>query len=1000
MNDLLILVALIIPECKAVPVPRHFGEKNTAFFGVLTCILISAVVGMCVFCKKKKSQFQKFENDGNIEEVKNTEYPILKSLGSLELNKTCAIIPSSPTNLSTDNLLDQTVQYQSESVSSLEHDGIENYNLLRRQNQTTANSLPDEQSENNSGQSNKQLVFVQKDCETSSNMLLSSKESLSFPSVCLARETNFSEDQAIASIKDSADFYNAKSFIEHYSGISASTRTEENNDSCPDDIRVKLPTGLVNTAIILGENHACCEDPLAHVASSEAQEDITPLDSLEDNSSSHETNSIEEALRALDYAITGEHDSADSEDERNFVNYLSGMNEERAAGIDNEFCNEKHSSSDSGMEEAEISDKNASTDVLHEVVRKEASKLVDEILLLCQSRIEEIRKCEENDSIQKIVQDDDFNDFNKHTMLECSTPFVPRKTSDIEIQNSILKQALFSVKNNETYIQGDDDLWQEIENNERQKDECQDYQIFNVTYQADGNIAHVNDDDLQQIYPVRENRQCTVAKIENFWDNSSADDALSDNPTATPMNTPIEPGYPTTADWDEWLSSSTSSVTACRDVQLCERDDFSNQTIDNGWFLHTKSEYDKINEETFNLEENDVIHDSTYDLLRKQLTEILSHAQGAKELSESYEENDAYPNHYGIQYGDLDEASNAPSSSTVKDNEVVINYKRTLSPIIEESEDESFYNKVSFYKESSNHVESTSTGCMESLTAMGMNKTVMASNDTLFNFEDMFDEILSPRVSSQSHTPINRDREIPDYFLRSPRHDVTNELTIDVDPLQIPSGQVISAQRTRDSSLGTTRNPTKLDCFQSSSVILEKKTCVSIGRPTEENERISEISEPVLVSSASCQNKPEENSLLDEEIPSIEEDSFNEILEKEKPLDNEHYIHILDLRGTIDSVLNRNPAERDENFDPATSKTNTGQEVVYLQNKLNLENAYNNRSQEAQVVIESIDRFLLKSRNMSLPDDKSTNSLVNGHLNSCKISSRSDGKNVSINHDK
>lgn len=292
---------------------------------------------------------------------------------------------------------------------------------------------------------------------------------------------------------------------------------------------------------------------------------------------------------------------------------------------------------------------------------------------------------------------------------------------------------------------------------------------------------------------------------------------------------------------------------------------------------------------------------------------------------------------------------------------------------------------------------------MESLTAMGMNKTLMASNDTLFNFEEMLEEILSPRMSSQSHTPINRDREIPDYFLRSPRHDLTNEFNRKMDTFQLSSGyngSEMNSQRTLDSLLSLPEDPTKTDYSQSSSTILDEKTCVSIGRHTEDNERISEISEPVLVSSTSCQNKNEENSLLDEEILSIEDDSFNDILEKEKPLDNEQYIQILDLSGAIvEPVLNIEPPERDENFDPATSEMNTGQDEVYLHNKLNLENTYNNRTQEAQVVIESIDRFLLKSRNMSLPEDKSTNSLVNGCLSSCKVSSRSDGKNVSINND-
>lgn len=1094
MNSLLLQISsftIFFGHSDAIPVPnRPFGERNVALFGVLTCIGIGAVIGMCVFCKKKKGQFKKFENDGNIEEVKNTEYPILKSLSSLDAKKSGAIIPSSPTNLSTDNLLDQTVQYQNESVSSHELDGIENYHLLQYQKETYAAKTQSvrhvgKESTPCEGHNDMPKVVLHGDDneDSNSNMLLStSKESLSSISPLPGTKTSYSMEQETASLKNSVGFGDDKPLIDRCSTDLETGAMEDEDDSGPMNISVQPPTRLDDVIISISERGASYYEEATSAATTGTtkdcgiQEDVTPMDSLEDNSSVHETNSIEEALRALDIAIDGEDESDDSDDESNFVDYPEdvmgkGSGQRNDVEVRNEIFDGKNSSSDSGMDEIEISEKVTTPDmIMHELIRDEATKLVDEILLLCQSRIEEIKECEEKEQLEAALPlpDDDFNDFNSGVVLECSTPFVARKAFEAMKDGlPMAKQALFCDVNEQTYVMADGvegQLGDSTSSDAKQHpEECGNtFTTFNMPNVTNVDVDDDDHDDLVQIYPV--NETVTIPQINtthtllNPSDTfvrepgdgtlpeimvdpmQTIDDAASDKPTATPMNTPIELGCPTTADWDRWLSASASTCEAAGgglNLQgQHEEDYFSSQTYDEGWFLHAQpgcssgsvgtygNDCGGDGNETYEVQENDDNLDSTYDLLRKQLAEMLPHAQGAKEAAECFEENDTSPNHYGIQYGELDEASNAPSTSSAKDNEMIINYKRTLSPIMEESEDESFYNKTSYYKEASNYVESTSTGCMESLTAMGVHKTLMASNDTLFNFEDVLDEILSPRVPSQSHTPTNRDREIPDYFLRSPRHELLSEATSTTATTmecgssslgseanrQQPKSLEFAPQLPRDSSLSSPGDPTRIDFSQDSTFTLDEKTCISLSRPTnEEDERISEISEPILVSSSSGlikQQQDDNNSLMDEEIASIEDDSFNEILEKEKPLENEQYNHFLDLHSTAaESVLpGLEPPEPDENFDPASSVLVAGsigqKEAVLLQNKLNLENTYHNRGIDEQVVvIESIDRFLLKSRNVSLPEDKSTNPLVNGHISSGKLSSRSDGKNICINYD-
>ncbi|XP_050080279.1 uncharacterized protein LOC126567945 [Anopheles maculipalpis] len=105
----------ILHACSAIPIPYvvHTGHHDAVIIGVLACLgLGSFIMGFCIFCKKKSGKFKKFKDGDIIQEVIATEYPILKALNVLDSSVPCAVIPSSPNNLSTDNLLDKIETYQ------------------------------------------------------------------------------------------------------------------------------------------------------------------------------------------------------------------------------------------------------------------------------------------------------------------------------------------------------------------------------------------------------------------------------------------------------------------------------------------------------------------------------------------------------------------------------------------------------------------------------------------------------------------------------------------------------------------------------------------------------------------------------------------------------------------------------------------------------------------------------------------------------------------------
>lgn len=257
--------------------------------------------------------------------------------------------------------------------------------------------------------------------------------------------------------------------------------------------------------------------------------------------------------------------------------------------------------------------------------------------------------------------------------------------------------------------------------------------------------------------------QPPMIKIEREKDDVSSEEMT----TVTPVNTPIELSYSS----DTWDKISYNKQEPQPSTSKDEPITFNHD----GWYLHPQKN------DTFDIycddEENDGdggnMEDmtSTFDQLRRQLTEMLPHAQGMSVHNDFLDDDESDLNNKDsnspsdMKYGDVDEASNAASfdllSSLLNPEPVTElninynNYKRPLSPILEESEcDETCR---TFVLNETKLMDSTSTGVLESASAgdaavMGqMPKTLMASNDTLFNFEDTLSDhtdnlLMSPRI--------------------------------------------------------------------------------------------------------------------------------------------------------------------------------------------------------------------------------------------------------------
>lgn len=594
-------------------------------------------------------------------------------------------------------------------------------------------------------------------------------------------------------------------------------------------------------------------------------------DSKGSNCSVGDNNSIEEALRALDIAIGFEDD------------------EESESEIDEDK-----------MKLAEV--------------KEEATFLVASIVNDCEKILEE--KVAFDEFSTKL----EFEDFQSLRNENMSTPCVAHKFKESNARGSDMARGLFA---DGIDISDINDA------------------TFPIPADKTFDVHLVNDNTFDAAAPVG------LPEIKIDKDETGSEDLT----TVTPVNTPCELSY-SSETWDKMTYSKGAIAKQPQDPSLNKTVtlESENETItfnQDGWYLHPQAKNDTF--EVCDYEEEEGNMDSTYDQLRRQLTEMLPHAQGMSSHNDFLDDDDLNKDssspseNYGIKYGELDEATNAGSFDLLGSlinpepptaNEMHINYKRPLSPILEESECDETCRTFIFNNETK-LLDSTSTGIMESASAeaqMGqMPKALMASNDTLFNFEDTLSDqtdnlLMSPRMMtagssgsstlsrhesndkiSLERTPtneeppkiandiFNKSQELVKNSLRqhplnldlagplpsTSKYDATvAKLALEDGswPLELPEAQQIINDL---SSPEQNKTADSLSFEQDMTYTIDdQKTCVSLILKNDD-ERISEISEPIFASEsldllADDDEDDRANSLLVDDILSIEaDDNFN-----------------------------------------------------------------------------------------------------------------------------
>lgn len=615
---------------------------------------------------------------------------------------------------------------------------------------------------------------------------------------------------------------------------------------------------------------------------------ITPQrqERRDSNCSAGDKNSIEEALRALDIAIGSEDDGEESEIEEVA---------EEAVNI--------------------------------EKVKEEAKFIVDSVVNDCE-------KIMESKTLTSPKNGDEFEDFCSLNNKNFSTPCAIRSETTTA-SATIIGKALFSDGLDISEISAFND------------------ETFPIPPQADGtfDVPPVNDKTFDSP-PVVIDKTFELPAIKIDKDETGSEDLT----TVTPVNTPIELSY-SSETWDKMTCSKGAISKQPTEPPKTVTLESDNDTItfnQDGWYLHLQAKNDtfevcEYEEEEGNMEDMS----STFDQLRRQLTEMLPHAQGMTQHNDFLDDDDLNKDssspseNYGIKYGDLDEASNAGAFEIIgalinpepaASNEMQINYKRSLSPIMEESECDETCRTFVFNNETK-LLDSTSTGIMESASAeaqMGqMPKTLMASNDTLFNFEDTLSDqtdnlLMSPRMQtagssgsstlsrqesqdkiSLERTPTNEDPPKIDIFNKTQELDAvdimknsirqyplnlelgsavpsTSKYEITVAKLALEDGswplELPEAQQILNDLSSPEQNKTgdSLSFEQDMTYTIDdQKTCVSLILKNDD-ERISEISEPIFASeSLDLQPDYEDDddrasSLQMDDIVSIEaDDNFN-----------------------------------------------------------------------------------------------------------------------------
>lgn len=159
----------------------------------------------------------------------------------------------------------------------------------------------------------------------------------------------------------------------------------------------------------------------------------------------------------------------------------------------------------------------------------------------------------------------------------------------------------------------------------------------NETFVQDHQIEHetfVNDDEnfLETTFVKKSDVKDDTFVVNNNFDfeppeiKIDRDETNSeDMTTVTPVNTPIEVNYSIDT-WDKIISSKAHASNALFDGN--QPSTSSGNT--GGWFLHPPGSSNGLNDETFEVEEDDENPENlnlAFEALRKQLAEVLPHAQ-------------------------------------------------------------------------------------------------------------------------------------------------------------------------------------------------------------------------------------------------------------------------------------------------------------------------------------------------------------------------------------
>lgn len=256
----------------------------------------------------------------------------------------------------------------------------------------------------------------------------------------------------------------------------------------------------------------------------------------------------------------------------------------------------------------------------------------------------------------------------------------------------------------------------------------------------------------------------------------------------------------------------------------CKNDSQCDEVYDDGWQAISEPL-----EEVFDFEQSHDVTSAILDL-RHQLANSLPHSGGnSNEFFNQHDDDELNEENQLVD----EAASTEPEPFKKQSNELLLNYKRSLSPIVEEPEAEDqpssirSMNKLSSFNDSTTSAESSSFNALDALMGQ-MPRTLYASNDTLFAFEDSFNDndIVSPRKLQPQQ----------EFAKKSVDENTQSSRVNDVD------SEMSNADEHTDSH---STQPTIGHDFTASN---EMKTCISVDK---EEERLSEISEPTFDSEMS-----------------------------------------------------------------------------------------------------------------------------------------------------